>query len=54
MLHHHSLKWLEPLTAKRFCFPQKHFFIDQKTFAAVRQVIAPAFEMFNFIFDADG
>jgi len=44
VLHYHGLKWLEPLTAERFCFPQKHFFIHQKTLAAVRQVIAPAFD----------
>ena len=44
MMHDDGLEWLEQLTTERFGLPQKHFFIDQKPFASVRQVIAAAFD----------
>ena len=54
VLHDHGLEWLDPFTAQSCGRRQKHLLVHQEAGTAVGKTIAPAFQMFGFIFDSNG
>jgi len=52
--HDHGLEWLDPFAAQRCGRRQKHLLVHQEAGTAVGKTIAPAFQLFGFIFDSNG